>query len=32
MKFGYISAKKLENERLNIFPLSISIKTKAIMS
>ena len=32
VKWSYISAKKLKSERSNIFPLSISLKTKAFTS
>jgi len=30
VKWGYIAAQELESERLKSFPLSISLKTKAI--
>jgi len=32
MKRGYISAQKLDTDRVIVLPLSISLKTKAIMS
>jgi len=32
IKWGYISASKLETELAIIFPLSISLQTKAITS
>jgi len=32
ISWGYISASKLETERAIIFPLSISVQTKAITS